>query len=281
MLNKVALVTGGTDGIGREAARGLLHKGYQVVIVGRSERKALEFMRNLGNLSSNLTFIQADLSLMQEVQRVAELFKSKYSSIQVLIHSAGIIKTKRELTTEGLEVTWATNYLSRFYLTQLLLDRLSVFPHARVINVAASNTKGGKVHFDDLLNGMKIGGLKGLGQAQFANDVFIVELGKKLSETSINCYALNPGAVETNIRSEFSPLILKVMGIVFKSSTLSPKEGADSVLYLALSKDLNSIRFGLFKRMKKLDISNQRSNYSLRKKLWEVSEKMIYQIVKG
>ncbi|MEM5018360.1 SDR family NAD(P)-dependent oxidoreductase [Metabacillus indicus] len=278
-MNKTALVTGGTDGIGREVAKGLLEKGYQVVIMGRNEAKAHDFMQSLGKLSSNLTFIQADLSLMKEVKRAVALFKEQYSSLEILVHSAGVIKTKRELTSEGLEVTWATDYLSRFYLTELLLTHLNVFPHARIINIAASGTKNGKIHFDDLIQGRKIGGMRGLGQAQYANDVFTVELARRLNATSINCYALNPGAVDTNIRRELPPLIIRVMSVFFRSSVLTAKDGARAPLYLALSKDLKNTRVGLFNRMKKLPISKDRSNRDTGKKLWDVSKKMIDQII--
>lgn len=276
-----ALVTGGTDGIGREVARSLLELGYQVVIIGRNEAKAINLMKSVGSLASNLSFIQADLSLMKEVKRAAEVFKKQHSSLKILVHSAGVIKTKREITSEGLEVTWATDYLSRFYLTELLLGHLNVFPHARIINIAASGTKKGNIYFDDLLHGKKIGGMRGLGQAQYANDVYTVELARRLTATSINCYALNPGAVDTNIRREFPPLITRVMGIFYRSSVLSAKEGASSPLYLALSKDLKNTRVGLFNRMKRLPISKHRSDRNLGEKLWNVSKRMIDQIIQN
>lgn len=280
-MSKTALVTGGTDGIGREVSKALLEKGYQVVIIGRNRDKALHFMQNLGPSSSNLTFIQADLSLMMEVKRAAEQFKRQFSSLQILVHSAGIIKTRREMTSEGLEVTWATDYLSRFYLTELLLDDLKVLPHARIINIAASGTGKGKIHFNDLLNGMKIGGMRGLGQAQYANDVFTVELAKRLSDTSIHCFTLNPGAVDTSIRRDIPPFITRVMGVFFKSSVLSAEEGARAPLYLALSEDLKSTRAGLFNRMKRLPVSKNREDPLLGEKLWDVSKKMINQTIEN
>src|SRR5882724_6078390 len=121
-----ALVTGGTDGIGKEIARGLARSGCRVVIVGRNhekgERAAAELRRTSGN--PNVEFLQADLSLVSEAKRVTHEINARWNRLKYLIHSAGIVSGRRVLTAEGIESNFAVNYLSRFVLTQGLLPCL-------------------------------------------------------------------------------------------------------------------------------------------------------------
>ncbi|WNR45401.1 SDR family NAD(P)-dependent oxidoreductase [Paenibacillus roseipurpureus] len=276
-MNRMAVVTGGTDGIGREMIAVLLKEGFSVVFVGRTAEKGRLVIEKLGANSEKLIFLQGDLSLMREVERVAnEVKKLAVDGIQLLVHSAGVNLRKRQMTMEGIESTWAIDYLSRFYLTTLLAEKLIQGQPARVITIAASSTRKGRIDFNDLEGPMTIGGLKGLGQAQYANDVFIVELARRFEGQEINCFALNPGAVETQIRRDFPAWLTRVMGLLFRSSVLSAKAGAEAPLYLALSEELTDLKVGLFHRREKLRISSDRSDVSLGTRLWTTSQEFVH-----
>jgi NAD(P)-dependent dehydrogenase (short-subunit alcohol dehydrogenase family) len=274
MSGKVALVTGGTDGIGKHTAIGLAQLGAEVVIVGRSAEKGANVLKELqaAHPAGKGEFIQADFSLMREVRRVAEIVRARHNRLDLLIHSAGVINTRRILTDEGLEMTFAVDYLSRFLLTNLLLDRLQASAPARIINVAASGGGLGSIDFEDLQGERRIGGMRGLGQAQFANDVFTLELHKRLQGTGVSVMALHPGAVDTGIRRELPRWINFLLGIVAKPFAMTPEQGAQAPLYLATAPELANVSGALFQRTKRLTPSAKTLDPELGRKLWEVSE---------
>ncbi len=274
---RTALITGGTAGIGKETAVKLARDGYTVVIVGRDLQRGDKALHDIRDRSKNnhITYLQADMSLMHDVRRLAETFCKAHKRLDVLIHSAGVIHTKRILTAEGLEATFATDYLSRFYLTNLLLDLLKATPFSRIVNVAGAGSGMGKIHFDDLLGARQIGGMRGLGQAQFANDVFTVELARRLQGGSLTVNVLHPGAVDTDIRKEFPKLMNVLLGTIFKPFAMTSEQGAEAPYYLATSPEVKSITGGLFKRKKHISPSKSTLDPIVAKQLWDTSEKLI------
>jgi NAD(P)-dependent dehydrogenase (short-subunit alcohol dehydrogenase family) len=121
-----ALITGGTDGIGRAVAGQLAAAGHGVLVVGTNNAKGIgaerEIRRESGN--SQVHFLRADLTLVRETHRLADEVKSRCDHLHYLVHSAGMVRGHRVLTTEGVESNFAVNYLSRFALTNRLLPLL-------------------------------------------------------------------------------------------------------------------------------------------------------------
>ncbi|MDP7165897.1 MAG: SDR family NAD(P)-dependent oxidoreductase, partial [Candidatus Marinimicrobia bacterium] len=121
---KVCIITGATNGIGKEAAMNLAEMGFTLGLVGRNPEKidatCSSIQTKTGN--KNIKFFQADLSLMSSVQRLAEKIKSTYNKIDVLLNNAGAYFADFGTTEEGFENTFALNHLSYFQLTDLLLD---------------------------------------------------------------------------------------------------------------------------------------------------------------
>src|ERR1041385_7389269 len=139
MVDKVALVTGGTSGIGFETARGLAALGYDVTIVGRDPARcesALEEIRTAspGHLGS---VIRADLASMKEVRRIASEFARAHKRLDVLVNNAAVWLDKRRVTSEGFEATFATNHLAPFLLTDLLLPLLRKSAPSRIVNLTS------------------------------------------------------------------------------------------------------------------------------------------------
>jgi NAD(P)-dependent dehydrogenase (short-subunit alcohol dehydrogenase family) len=124
---KTAVVTGGTDGIGKEIGRGLARQGFDLVIVGRDAANGEGAARDLRHSSHNpaVAFVQADLALMRDVTRLADLLGGRWPALHYLVHDAGVVLGRRKLTPEGIEANFAINYLSRFVLTRQLLPLLA------------------------------------------------------------------------------------------------------------------------------------------------------------
>src|SRR6266481_3396727 len=123
---KNALVTGGTDGVGKEVAYGLARAGHRVILVGRDADEGARVEREMRETTDNtdVQFLQADLSLVREANRLPDEIAGRWSALHYLVHSAGVVRGRRELTAEGIESNFAINYLSRFALTGRLLPLL-------------------------------------------------------------------------------------------------------------------------------------------------------------
>ena len=139
MNHKTILITGATDGIGKQTALNLAEKGHAVTIVGRDKEKCIRTINNFINHTKNekINYIQADLALISEVNRISSHIKENFSCLDILINNVGALFSKRKETSEGLEKTFALNHLSNFALTLNLLDLLKESPNARIINVAS------------------------------------------------------------------------------------------------------------------------------------------------
>src|SRR5918995_7135359 len=125
MKGKICLITGGTNGIGKSTAHKLARMGATVVIVGRDARKTSQVVEEIRVASGNdkVDSLMADLSSQRDVRRLANEFEGKYSHLDVLLNNAGAVFMRRELSVDGIEMTFALNHLAPFLLPNLLLDK--------------------------------------------------------------------------------------------------------------------------------------------------------------
>jgi len=258
---KNAVVTGGTDGIGKKIAGGLARAGHRLILVGRDAQKgaaaAQEILESTGN--PGVRFIQADLSLIRETHRLAWDAASHFPSLHYLVHSAGIVRGRRELTAEGLESNFATNYLSRFALTQKLLPVLKAAGQptqaARIVIISGA-ARNGKIHFEDVSLTSNFSTPRMVSQSCQANDVFTAELARRLAlngaQGQITVTCLKIGVVKTNIRREF-PLWMKWLVPLLMDPLLAQtaQEAAEPALRLLLSQEFEGVTGALFLKIRK------------------------------
>src|SRR5260370_14955398 len=150
MQGKTCMVTGANSGIGKATALGLAQVGANVVMVARDRARGEvaqnEVKAKSGNNSVDL--LVADLSSQQSIRKLVENFKQHYKQLHVLINNAGVFMLTRRETADGLEITFAVNYLAPFLLTNLLLDVLKA--SARIVNVSSEAHENGYIKMDDL-----------------------------------------------------------------------------------------------------------------------------------
>src|ERR1700730_11873294 len=200
MQGKVCLVTGSSSGIGKVTARELAKMGATVVMVCRNRAKGEAAQAEIKEESSNdqVDLIVADLSELSQVRRVANEFKQKYSQLHVLINNAGGVNGEHKVTTDGLEFTFATNYLAPFLLTELLLDVLKASAPARIVNVSSNAHALEKIDFADLQGTRRYKPAKAYGQSKLEQIYFTYELADELKGTGVTVNALHPGPVRSN-----------------------------------------------------------------------------------
>jgi NAD(P)-dependent dehydrogenase (short-subunit alcohol dehydrogenase family) len=274
MHGKICLVTGATSGIGKVTAQALASDGATVVIGGRSQEKCeatvQEIKRQTGN--QNVEYILADMSSLQDVQRMAKTFLSRHQHLDVLINNAGIALLKKQTSVDGYELTFATNYLGPFLLTNLLLDVLKASAPARIVTVSSLAHAWAKFNIDDP---QKQGGVAGYYSSKFAQVLFTYELARRLEGTGVTATVLNPGYVATNIgRSNgfLSNIIWPLSN--FFNHAVTPEEGAQTILYLATSPEVEGVTGKYFSDKKEIPSAKATYNSEWGQRLWTMSERL-------
>jgi len=283
-----ALVTGGTDGIGKQVARGLASSGHRVIVVGRDFEKGRRAEGELREASGNadVTFIQGDLSLVRGAARLAEEVAALEPSLHYLVHGAGFVRGRYVLTDEGVESNFAVNYVGRFALTKCLLPLLHasgrVGASSRIV-VLGGAAQRGRILFEDPNQTKGFGLIRAIAQFCQANDVFTMELARRLSESgdgarvSITC--LKVGVVKTGIRREFPTwmkvLVPLVMDPFFANTPVKVASCALELLLGAPYEGVTGRHFLMIKRFKPVTANAMTRDPKTGRRLWELSERIV------
>ena len=269
---RTILITGANSGIGKATAIELAAKGYRIVFIARSIEKAdavkKEIISSSGN--KNVEFIIGDLLFLAEVRKSAEIFKEKYKNLDVLINNAGVCLPERKITPDGFEHMFQINHLSHFLLTHLLLDLLKKSDEPRIINVSSAGHKMGKFDPENLQSQKKFGSFATYCDTKLLNILFTFELAEKLKGSGITVNALHPGVVRTNFAGELKG-IFGLLNKMFKPFLISPKRGAETSVYLALSEEVKNVTGKYFEKCKVVVPKNDFINSANQMLLWEKS----------
>jgi NAD(P)-dependent dehydrogenase (short-subunit alcohol dehydrogenase family) len=276
MQGKTVVITGATSGIGEVAAVELARLGARIVFVARNPlRRDTTLARlSVANGKAKHTAYLADLSKLSEMKRVAGEIAAAESGIDVLINNAGTLFAKRETTSDGLELTFATNHMAYFVVTNLLLDRLKATPGARIVNTSSDAHKSGKLNFDDLQSEKSFFGFRAYGTSKLCNILFTRELARRLAGTGVTANCLHPGFVDTGFAANNDGLMGFVFGIAKKVAAITPEDGAKTILYLASSPDVAGQSGGYYYKCTPATPTAAAQNDADAKWLWEVSAKI-------
>jgi len=281
---KYCIVTGASSGIGRDIALGLVKLGARVIMVCRDPDRgqtALDYV--VGNSGDRaVELMLADLSSQSEIKGLAMAYRSRHDRLHILVNNAGIIRDKRELSADGIEMTFAVNYLAYFLLTNLLVDLLKQSAPARIVNLTSAVHRTARLDFGNLQGEKKYHRDSVYARSKLADIIFTKELARRLEGTGVTANCVCPGAVASNIWAHSN----KAVNMFFKLIMKGPSEGAVLPLYVAVSADMAGDTGEYFQTRQHLKWaavksagsicrpSTQACDIETAKKLWQLSESL-------
>ena len=277
MIGKRVLITGATNGIGKQAAIELAKLGASLVIVGRDEIKTRKVSVDIKQLSGNtdVDLLVADLSSMAEVRRIADEFREKHQRLDVLLNNAGAVFSEYQQSVDGYEMTFALNHLSYYLLTMLLLDiiKLTAQEHgqARIINVSSSAHRGASLRLDNLHDSKGYSFMNSYGGSKLMNVLFTYELARRLEGEAVSVNAVHPGLVATGFGHNTGSLWAFLIKVAQRLFAISPQRGAETLVYLAASSEVDGISGKYWNQKKQKRSSDTSYDQALQKALWNFS----------
>jgi NAD(P)-dependent dehydrogenase (short-subunit alcohol dehydrogenase family) len=245
-----------------------------VVIVARDAERAnatLEEIR-LATQNANVDLQLGDLSILSSVRNLAEILRSKYETIDVLINNAGVYKRKRSVTVDGFEEMFAANHLGPFLLTNLVLEKLqaAVQTHgsARVLNITAPSTI--PLNFDDLQGERSFNSLNAFGATKMANLLFTLELARQLENTGITVNAVHPGLARSELMKEGSFLIRLLTRLI----SPPPEKVSGAILQAATAHEFEKLTGRFLHNGKEIDVPAYAHDRAAQQRLWDISERL-------
>ncbi len=264
-MKNCILITGATDGIGKQTALELAGFGLDVIVHGRSEIKCRNTVDEIISLSGNKNVFSAvcDLSSLKNIPPFAQQIRNNFPGLNILINNAGVYMNDYRITDDGYEMTFAVNHLSVFALTLLLLPTLKENAPSRIITVSSVAHSRGKIDFDDfnLTNGFN--GYTAYSQSKLANVLFTFALAKRIEKYGITANCLHPGVITTKLLKE---------GFGMSGDSLTT--GAATSVYLATSEEGGKVTGKYFAKSKITESSPLSRNEEIAEQLWKLSENL-------
>jgi NAD(P)-dependent dehydrogenase (short-subunit alcohol dehydrogenase family) len=276
MAGKLCVVTGATSGIGLVAAERLAAAGARLILVGRDKARGEAALARIRRHAPGaaLAIRYADLSLLAEMNRLAAEIAAAEPRIDVLINNAGAMFTRRSVTADGLERTFALNHMAYFVLANRLRERLAAAAPARIVNVASEAHRGNVLDFTDLQSARGYSGFRVYGRSKLANILFTRELARRLEGSGVTANCLHPGFVASRFGDNNPGLPRLGIGLAKRFFALSPEQGAETLVYLAASPEIAGVTGGYFDKCRVRLPSAEAQDDAAARRLWDESAKL-------
>jgi NAD(P)-dependent dehydrogenase (short-subunit alcohol dehydrogenase family) len=231
---KLAVVTGANTGIGYCIARELARRGARVVLACRKRERAQaaaeRIVRETGRREAD--YLHLDLSSLMTVRNFVSRFRVRHQRLDILVNNAGIWTDKRMLSADGIELTWATNVLGPFLLTELISPLLRSSAPSRVINLASELAYGLKL--DDVqFDRRRFGGRRAYAQSKQANRMLTREQARRLDGTGVSVNSMHPGLVASELFRDLGGPMGRLIQRIAARFGRTPEQGADTAVWLA------------------------------------------------
>ncbi|HAA85501.1 MAG TPA: short-chain dehydrogenase [Kosmotogaceae bacterium] len=269
------VITGATSGIGYYTTRKYASHGARVLSINRNREKSERLCEELQqDFGVECSYLIADMSRMDDVKRVGKELSDMNETIDVLIHNAGVYLTRKSLTEDGFETTYAVNYLSSFILNYLLKEKLKTQDRSRIIMV---NSEGHRfavwgIKPDDMnWQKRRYSGLRAYGSAKTAQLLSMLIFNDFFKGSIVTINAMHPGAVKTATGKENSRLYRRFKNLIIDKMSRSPDISAEALYYLGVSKEVESTSGKFFNLTTEEKPAPPALDREIAERLWSVS----------
>lgn len=265
---RVALVTGSTDGLGRAVARSLAVSGFRVWIHGRDAQRGEDLVREISAHGGSARFHRADFASLAEVRALADAVRREHDSLHLLINNAGIgtgdggRPAPRQASVDGHELRFAVNYLAGYLLTRLLLPLLVRGAPARIVNIASAGQY--PLDFDNLMLTRAYSGMRAYAQSKLAQIMLTLDLAAQLRDSGVTVNCLHPATY-------MDTTMVRSAGV---APTSTVAEGAAAVTRLAVSRELEGSTGEYFDGLRPGRANAQAYDAAARRRLADVSARL-------
>jgi len=275
MHGKICVVTGATSGIGLVTAQALARQDATLIVIARNAERGAATVSRIQQETGNsaVELMVADLSAQEQVRQLAREIQHRFARLDVLVNNAGALFAWRQLSQDGLEMTFALNHLAYFLLTNLLLDPLKAADSARIVNVSSEAHRRARLDFSDLQGRHRYSGWRAYARSKLANILFTYELARRLAGTGVVANALHPGFVATNFGRNNRSITAAFFRIL-QLAAISPEEGAQTIIYLASSPAVKGVTGEYFVKQQAVRSSQVSYDRAAAERLWQVSAEL-------
>jgi NAD(P)-dependent dehydrogenase (short-subunit alcohol dehydrogenase family) len=274
--DKVVVVTGASGGLGLATAKRLASAGAEIVMICRSSVRGEPARAEVAEIRTGKppVLMLADVSAQADVRRVADEIRGRYEHIDILINNAGGAFNRRERSADGIELTWATNHVAGFLLTDLLLPLLVAAPAGRVVMVT-SEIYSRSLDLRNLQGERKYSYFGAYRVSKLGNVLFTRELARRVAASSVTVVAVSPGPARTNFGGGGPSGVIGVVTAVMKRTPIfkPADEAAEGIVWAATFADLDGRSGGLYMRGKRLTLKGAATDESLAREIWTISER--------
>jgi NAD(P)-dependent dehydrogenase (short-subunit alcohol dehydrogenase family) len=260
-MKKTLLITGSTDGIGKELVKIGLEKDYEIVAHGRSNER-LEQLKSemlLDFPDADVHLINADFSDLQQTAEAFKTYKKQYGMPDVLINNTGIMNTEKVITKDGFEESFQINHLAPFLITEILIKDCKFEKEHRIINVS-SMIHAFEIDFDNLNAEKYFSSQSVYGLTKLCNILFTNKLQRKYADTKLLTASVHPGVISTK-------LLRQQWG-----GGAPPEEGAANVFYAVDFEGLEAIPGAYIENRRPMQAADIAYDESVQDRLWSISE---------
>ena len=276
--NKLVVITGATSGIGYFTARKYASMGANILAVNRNQQKSEALCNEIENeFGVKCNYLIADLSILSDIKRVADELANLESSIDLLIHNAGVYLTRRELTVDGLEKVFVVHYLSAFIINYRLIEKLKSQQRARIIMVGSEGHRFAAwgLRLDDLnWDRRRYSGLKSYGSAKTSQLLSMIIFDKIFRGSGVTINTMHPGAVKTETGQENGAFYRWFKKNFFDKSLKSPEISAEALYYLGVSQELKGVSGKFFNLTTLEEPAPPALDKDVAGELWDISLKL-------
>ena len=273
--DKIVVITGASSGLGLETAKQLAGQAAEIVMIVRDRTRGELARSQVAEVATGKSpvLLIADLSVQADIRRLAHEIRCRYDRVDILINNAGNAFDHREQSADGFELTWATNHLAPFLLTELLLPLIVRAPAGRIVNVT-TEVYSRKLDLDNLEGERKYTWMGAYRISKLGVVLFTTELARRIKGSGVSVVLVSPGPTKTNFGSGGPSGVMGLVTGMMKHTPLlkSADQAAKGIAWAATAPELVDNSGALYMHEKQLSLKGAANDQSLAAQVWSISE---------